>query len=369
MDSLPPIPTPSSQRRRELRIQLLPPVTFLCVVAAIFYIWKNYVQPVNLVGQVESIRSTVISIQDGTLAELTVNRLDRVAKDQPIGRVITVDPQLAEAALNVIAADLKLMQARMGLDKIRNLDSYTRLRIELLNENIALGIAQARMKQADSEWQRLTKLYEAKLIPAGVAQGAGQNNIFGVEVAQRDRDALRTDIEHRTRLIAQLEKDIRDMEAAGASAVAPRDPAIEEAIRTQQEKMALADKPVILKAPIDGTVSGLLKHPGEKIVRGEPIVTLAPLGADHIVGYLRQPLTSLPSTNDTVQVRTRSSRRQIASARIVKVGTELEMINPLLLSPDGTRKEMGLPFLVALPPSLTLTPGEFVDLTVVSAKK
>jgi hypothetical protein len=79
---------------------------------------------------------------------------------------------------------------------------------------------------------------------------------------------------------------------------------------------------------------------------------------------MRQPLGPIPTTNDTVQVRTRSQRRQVASAQILKVGTQLEPINPALLSTDGTRVEVGLPILVSLPPGLRLMPGEFVDLSI-----
>jgi multidrug resistance efflux pump len=364
MDSLPPIPTPATQRLREFRIQFVPPVFFLLVIAAIFYIWKNYVQPLHVVGEVEAIHANLMSIQDGTLSELMVDRLDRVSKDQPLARIVTVDPAAHEAALNVIAADLKLMQARMNLDKVRNVDSYTRLRLDLMTEKIALGIAQARVKQAESELQRLKKLYEQKLIPQGVAQGSGQNNIFGVDVAQRDHEALLVEIDHRTRLIAQLEKEIKAMEAAGAAEVASRDPAVEETIRAQQEQLALIEKPVNLKAPFDGTVSIVYKRSGEKVIRGEPILTLAPATATRIIGYIRQPLSVLPTTNDVVEVQSRSQHRQLASARIIKVGSQLELINPALLSLDSNRVEFGLPILVALPENMKLLPGEFVDLAI-----
>lgn len=364
MSSLPPIPTPASQRLREFRIQFVPPVFFLIVVLAIAYIWRNYVEPLHVVGEVEAVNSSVISIQDGTLADLLVDRLDRVVQGQPIARIVTVDQVTQEANLNVVAADLKLMQARMNLDKVRNVDSYTRLRLDLLNEKIALGLAQARIKQAESELQRAKRLFDAKLIPQGTAQGANQNNVFGVEVAQRDYDALVVEIEHRTKLIEQLDKEIKRMEAAGASEIGPRDPAVEEAIRAQQEQLALTEKPINLKAPFDGTVGMVYKRAGEKVVRGEPILTLSPSAPSRIVGYIRQPLTVVPTTNDVIEVKSRSQNRQVATTRILKVGTQLEVINPALLSFDSNRVEYGLPILVALPDGMKLMPGEFVDLSV-----
>lgn len=369
MDSLPPIPAPRGHFLREFRIQFLPLVVFVAVVVAIFYLWRTYVQPLHIVGEVEAIRSNLISIQDGTLVELRVDRFDQVAKDQPLGRITTIDPATHEASLRVIEKDLKLMQARMGLDKVRNLDSYSRFRIELLTEKIALGIAQARVKQAESELQRTKQLVELKIIPYGVAQGPNQNNIFGVEVAQRDLEALQVEIVQRTKLIAELEQQIKAVEQAGAAQIAPTDPAIDEAIRAQQEQLALTQKDVVLKAPYDGIVSLICKRPGEKLTRGEPILVLCPSGSGRIVGYIRQPLTAIPTTNDTVQVKSRSQHRQIATARILKVGTQLELINPSLISLDSTRAEFGLPILVAVPENMHLMPGEFVDLALqISAK-
>jgi multidrug resistance efflux pump len=361
MEPLPPIPTPPTQLWREFRIQVVPLVVFVIVVAAVLFIWKNYIQPVSLVGSVESVVANVISVQDGSLVELTVDRLDRVNKDDPIGRLVTTDPHVHEANLNQIAADLELMQARMGLDKIRNMDSYSRLQFDLLREEVALRLAQTRLRQTEWEYQRQTKLFQEA--PASIVSEAE------VEIARRDRDSNQAEIDNRTKTIAKLEQDLERMRSAGADQLPPRDPVIEKAIRAQQEVLALTEKPITLRAPIDGMVSVIYKRPGEKIVRGEPIVSITPLASDRIVGYLRQPLTAVPTTNDIVRVRSRSSKRQIATARILKVGTQLELINPLLISPDATRQEVGLPILVGLPPGMSLLPGEFVDLSIQPSRK
>ena len=123
--SLPPIPTPSAQRWREFRIQILPLIIFAGVLVAVALMWKNFVQPSGIVGEVEAVKANVMSLKDGTLVELTVDRFAVVTKDQPIGLILGTDPDLLEASLTAIAAELKLMQARMELDKTRNLDAYT----------------------------------------------------------------------------------------------------------------------------------------------------------------------------------------------------------------------------------------------------
>ena len=90
--------------------------------------------------------------------------------------------------------------------------------------------------------------------------------------------------------------------------------------------------------------------------------------SDRVVGYLRQPIDSRPTTNDTVIVKTRTQNRQQAVGRILRVGTEMELINPALLSTDSNRVEVGLPILVSIPGGMKLVPGEFVDLSIKPAK-
>src|SRR5262249_37281090 len=144
-----PIPTPPAQRWREFRIRVLPILVFVCVVLSASVLWTNFVAPVAVIGQVEAIQAHITSIAPGTLAEVDVERFQRVAKDQVLGYVITADPALTEAALNEIAADLKLMEARMWVDKERNLDTYTSLHIDLLKEQVALEQARVKLPLAE----------------------------------------------------------------------------------------------------------------------------------------------------------------------------------------------------------------------------
>jgi hypothetical protein len=175
---------------------------------------------------------------------------------------------------------------------------------------------------------------------------------------------LKNQIEEQSKVVAQLEVDLQSMESAGVAQLQAKDPFVEEAIKAQQQKLSLLQKPVVLKSPIDGTVSTISKRPGEKVIRGEAILTITAPNSDRIVGYMRQPLGAIPTTNDTVQVRTRTMRRQVAEAAIVRVGTQMEAIDPALLSVDATRREVGLPFLISIPEGMHLVPGEFVDIAI-----
>jgi hypothetical protein len=75
-------------------------------------------------------------------------------------------------------------------------------------------------------------------------------------------------------------------------------------------------------------------------------------------------VTVVPTTNDFVQITTRSNPRTVARGRVLRVGAQLEPINPALLAADSKRVEVGLPILVEIPPGIRLVPGEYVNLFI-----
>jgi len=87
MDSttLPPIPTPPEQHWREFRIRLLPAFVFALVLASLFLTWSNFVQPVSIVGQVETNSVAIITTVPGLLTDLALNRFDEVTNGQILG--------------------------------------------------------------------------------------------------------------------------------------------------------------------------------------------------------------------------------------------------------------------------------------------
>src|SRR6185436_5436778 len=152
-ESLPPIPTPPAQRWREFRIQVLPVVTFVMVVGLLAIMWRSFVQPAGIIGEVQAIRANVVSLQDGVFAELNVNLFEEVQADQPIGRVLVQSEEAQRAALKAAEMDLRVLNARMGLDTTRNLDSYTQLKLRLAEENIALSLAKLNFNFAKQDFE------------------------------------------------------------------------------------------------------------------------------------------------------------------------------------------------------------------------
>ena len=156
--SLHPIPIPARQHWREFRVAYLPLVTFAALVGLIGWMWTQYVAPATIIGEVETVRANIISVVAGTVKELKVDRLETVAAGQELAVVTVRDPDQISAELAAAEADLRLMQARMDLDRARNLDAYSRLREQWLAEQLSLELAHIHLLQSEDEFQRASKL-------------------------------------------------------------------------------------------------------------------------------------------------------------------------------------------------------------------
>ena len=357
MDKLPPIPTPASQRWREFRIQVLPLIIFTGVLFSVVFLWRNFVAPTGIIGEVEAIKADVISIQDGTVARLTIDRFEKVEAGQEVGEVISASDDFLKKSIASIEADLRIMDARIGLDERRNQQSALQMKIDLHRERIQLAADKASLIQTSNSFRRAEQLLNDT--PPSISPDE-------YDIAKAAYETLEASVRERTQHIAGMTQTLEELKPSSS----PEQPdLIDDAVKKKIEELEESLKPMKIKAPMAGVVSAIYHRAGEKIVRGVPILTITAMHSDRIVGYLRQPINTRPTTNDTVMVSTRTQKRQYFTATIERVGTQMELINPALLSTDSNRIEVGLPILVRIPDNIKLVPGEFVDLAIKPAKR
>jgi multidrug resistance efflux pump len=272
VNELKPIPIPLQQRWREFRVVYLPIFTFVALLAAIAHMWSVYVQPADIVGEVESIRTKIISTSAGTLQQLKVDRLQAVHKGEVVAVVSVTDSDQLAAEIAAAEADLRVMKARMDLDRTRNLDAYSRLRLDLQVEQFGLEVARIRLTQAESEFERAKKLLDLQVSSRGATE---TRNDFGYDVALRDRDAFRVEVMAREKNVSDLRTSLQKMEQAGAARLDPTDAVVEQAIQAQRDRLERSRRPIELRAPIDGFVSDIDIQPGEKVTTGATIAVIS----------------------------------------------------------------------------------------------
>jgi multidrug resistance efflux pump len=368
-----PIPIPWRQRWREFRVSHLPLLMFMTLLLGIGILWSRYVHPANIIGEVESLRFPIVSTTAGTVQSMQVALLQRVTNGQVLAVVTIADPQSIQAQLNAVEADLRLLQARMAFDHAQEADSHRRLRLDLMTERINLGLAQIRLRQAEGEFERVEDLFERNLVPKGLNLASDGNDgrfEYGYDVALRDRDALRTEVQERQRLVTNLEGELAQSRPEGTapSLTDTSDVAIENAIRAQRLVLEQTLKPVILRASLDGFVSGICNRPGDLVVAGAPLLTISAHSNDQIIAWVRPPVIERPKIGDRVLVRRMDVGRVSTTGTVIEVGGQLEPLRPSLQSPGGNaaRVEVGLPILVRLTDPGDLIPGEPVQVELTS---
>lgn len=359
-ERLPAIPTPRAQLWRQIRLQYVPVIIFLAGVFVAAFLWFRWVAPPSLIGEAEARRAEVRSALPGTLAGLEVDLLQTVTAGQKIGEVIVNDPRVLATSLATIRAEIASMRAT--LDPVVGLQraafDFLRLQLELMTKRVELATLQGELQQAESTLTRSTGLHRSKLIT---------DEEF--ELARAGRDTLVAQIKALNELIADMEPRVRKMEAAGhgqdKSEQALRIAIEHKEAELRQIEAELGPRPLI--APIDGVVTLVYRRAGEAVGTAEPILQITAPDAHRIIGYLRQPLPQSPKRGATVEVRTRTLRRQIGTGKVEQVGGQFEPIPATLLAamrlPVTTAPtEFGLRVHVTMPTGLTVRPGEYVDL-------
>ena len=355
-EPLPPIRTPIAQRLRYLRMRLVPPVVFGGAMLLVFMLWRDNVAP-SMIGQAESVISTVSSHEPGVLAELNVHRFEKVRAGQVIGKVLIANPKMLEAASAVARAEANatLSDPQIYFPERRYTVDYSQLRIDLTRQRADLARSRAELEYAESELRRDEVLVEQQILAT---------NLY--ELAKATRDSLRQEIEELTRLVADGEAAIASLQNTNAAPAANSFQSGAITLQNAQVQLAEAEyAPIILTAPIDGMIMSVSNNVGESVTPGMPIVTIAGMSTTRIVGYLRPPLNLEPRPGMRVEVRTRGFHRDSGPGIITEIGAQFEAL-PLALqsSMKLAGMEMGLPVEISLPPNLNVRPGEIVDISI-----
>jgi multidrug resistance efflux pump len=353
-ERLPPIPTPSSQLWRQLRLQYLPVVIFLAGVAAAVVLWTQWVAPPTLVGEAEAVRTEIRARQSGLLAELKVDLLQPVAAGQTLGRVIITDSGLVEASLAVIRAEIEMLRTTTDMN-------FERLRLDWMSKRVELVSLQSELHQAEATLARVIALHRIKLVT---------DEQF--EEAKNARDAVEARLKALTELIARLEPELQPLETSGNRIPNAAVAGLKSAIKQKEAQLRLIEaqlSPLPLVAPIDGIVTQLYRRSGENVSSAEPILQISATHSERIIGFLRQPLPFEPQPGMDVVVRTRTFIRRVGTARVTQVGKLLEPISPTLLAAmrlpvTAIPTDVGLRVHVSPPEGFSLRPGEQVDLII-----
>jgi len=352
------IPVPLAQRWHDVRLRLLPIIVFGAALCSIAVLWKTHVAAPSMIGQAEPVLANVSPHKPGILAELNVGRFQKVKAGDVVGQVMITDPKILASSIEVIRSEIEAL--RVNLKPIAAQEklavSYDKLRLDWMRERADLAATEVRLQQAQSEFRRVDALYKDQIV---------SQRMF--EQAKAAQDSLQREVDELNKLVCDGEKNLQTLQVSNkVDTSSVSEEPLHAAIAVQEAKLrqTLAElSPITLKSPMDGIVTTIFHRSGEAVMAGQPVIAIATFNPVRIVGYMRPPISQEPQVGMKVEVRTRGIHREIGTARVVEVGTQLEGIPGTLLGPIKLAStELGLPVDVSLPPNLKLRAGELVDL-------
>jgi multidrug resistance efflux pump len=356
MEPLTPIPTPAAQRWREFRIQALPVLTFIAVVACIAVLWQRYVFPSNIVAQVEVVAATVITTMPGTVEMVAVQRFQQVKKGDVIAIVSVAETNLAYAEVQAAQSEAQVLRARLEMDRFRASQVYEQERLTLLEQRVQLAVEKVTAQAAETKMRLQEELYTNSIMANGISSASPLTSSNAYALARIEFEASQVRIKQTEQFLNERERTLPRLMAENTNTTA----ILEADVIAQINRVSAATTNIVLRAPIDGVVSVVSNRPGERVMAGAPIAVVTGAKAERIIAYMRQPISSMPKPGDTLQVRRRTFKRQAATATVSDVGTQLEPISAVLLA-GATTMDLGLPFAITIPANFEVVPGELID--------
>ena len=93
-----------------------------------------------------------------------------------------------------------------------------------------------------------------------------------------------------------------------------------------EEQPPEAGKTVEIQAPISGTLVAMRCWPGQTVIPGELIATIAADHGQHIVGYIPEESSLAAKPGMRVTLRTRTAGGQRMTSEVEEVGQQIEQI-------------------------------------------
>lgn len=371
------IRTPWEHKLRRFRYSALPAICFLICVVVTLWMWNRQGQLPNAVGEAQWMHVAVRAGIDGTIAAQEpwwticqeVTRKDVIARldDGPMQEELAA----MRGELRSLQQELEAARSEFQLDRydrqhddrreLRRLAwEIERLYLDELARRVEIEAARIELKRLEATLNAVEPLVKI-----------GGASEMEVKDTQLLRDEVQKQIEENEAVQEEARKQRKEAQsqldsypplptADESTVLAP----IRASIEAQQhwiDKLEVEIKALEIRSPIDGTISEIFCTPGQNVLAGDPIVTVALSRPQYIVSYIRREQRFMPRVDMKVKVRRRAAGSPMEDAVVEKVGS-IRLIPPQQLN-DPTRPEWGVPVRIRLPEKSSVHPGELVDIT------
>jgi multidrug resistance efflux pump len=134
-----------------------------------------------------------------------------------------------------------------------------------------------------------------------------------------------------------------------------------EIIARIEEQAAETGKTVEIPSPISGTLVAIRCLPGQMVIPGQLIATIAADHGQHIVGYIPEESSLSARRGMRVTLRSRTAGAPRLTSEVEEVGVQIERI-PRHQQTSAAMPQWGTPVRIKVPTDMALRPGALVDL-------
>ncbi len=111
------IPTPPGEAWRLMKTRFVPVAVFVVVLLTVVGLWRKYLSPATLPGEVEAAETGASSPQTGVITEIKARLFEKVALAQELGRVVVADPKNPSPITSTIEGNVTRIHHSAG-DKV-----------------------------------------------------------------------------------------------------------------------------------------------------------------------------------------------------------------------------------------------------------
>jgi multidrug resistance efflux pump len=386
-----------SYRTGRLHPHILPVLVWLVAAVGVGMLFHHRSQRFEVLGIAQGNVREIAATCTGRLKSVPVQLFEEVRKGDVVAIIDTVlDDEHLEAELATTSAEVQHLQAELAHTQQRLVAEAANMETDRIaaQRRFSVDVENARLRVLE-----LKTLLETDRITLEDLQL--DNQIFITrnlsdqnDVAHYERQKMKVEynvlakkIEENEHLLAQAESDLeqarqrQDEFAQRQLQHPPVDSALEvlrRAIKVQEQRVEelLARRvALVLKSPIDGVVSQILRRPvrrtgegvvrqmllreGEAVLEGDPILTVAEGKPSEVIAWVGGERLGRVREGMTVELIKENEPAQIVSSQVTYVGPIMEVIPQQLWAiPDIP--QWGRPMLIPIPPGLKLIPGEMV---------
>jgi multidrug resistance efflux pump len=366
---------------------------WIIVVAVVVGLFTRRSQRFEVLGIAQGEVRQIASSCTGRLKSVSVQLFEEVSLGQPVAVVDTIldneQPRAQlQAQLSTILAEIEHLTVQLvptqddllaeKADRETNRLSDSR-RFSVDVENARLEILRLRALIETDRIMLEDLALEVQTVKELLAQEAVAP--YELQKAKVQYETLAKKIEENEQLLEQAKDALTQTQQRRDeyTRYKPHHPSVKDAldvirkaIKIQERRMdeilvqieALEPLQALkLTAPIAGVVSQIQHWPGEAVLAGEPILTIAEVKPTEIIAYAVEEKVNQIKKGMVVELVKQSEPKKIEIARsqIIYIGPIVEQLPPRLWR-NPNIPEWGRPFLVKAPPQMKLIIGEVVGI-------